>query len=186
MTLFTIGVYGTTPGAFFDELSKNGVDVLIDIRRRRAVRGSQYTFANAQRLTDELAAREIAYLHVLGLAPDLETLNLQGRADTEAKRLKSERTELSAQYLEQYTARTLNTFDFAALARELKPYKAPVLFCVERIAQACHRSLVAPKLATALGAREVDHLMPAGAGFEVMRVLRETRRKRAALKRRYG
>jgi len=48
--LFTIGVYGKSETQFFDQLEKAGVKTLCDIRLRRAVRGSQYAFANSQRL----------------------------------------------------------------------------------------------------------------------------------------
>lgn len=186
MHLYTIGVYGTTARAFFEELTKHGVDALIDIRRRRAVRGSLYTFANAERLIAELEERGIAYKHVLGLAPDMETLSLQGEADEKAHQRKSERQELSQAYKTQYVARTLETFDFAALAEELKAFRAPAIMCIERIPQACHRSLVAPKLQAALKAREVVHLQPSAAAFEAQRALRDVKRNRARTKRKYG
>ena len=185
-TLYTIGVYGTTARAFFQELVDRDVDVLIDIRRRRAVRGSLYTFANAERLIAELAERGIAYKHVLGLAPDMETLKLQGKADEEAHQRKAERQELSQAYVKQYVARTLKTFDFTALAEELKTYRAPAIMCIERVPQACHRSLVAPKLQAAMNAREVVHLQPSAAAFEAQRALREVTRNRARVKRKYG
>lgn len=182
----TIGVYGSTRAAFFDALQAAGVDVLLDIRRRRAVRGSQYTFANAERLTSELAAREIEYRHVLDLAPDKETLALQGAADTEAKRLKSERTELAPDYVKQYVSRTLSRFDFSAFARELDTFRTPALFCIERIPEACHRSLVAPKLAKALGTEEIVHLIPQGAAYDTLSLLRQIKRNRNARRKRFG
>ncbi len=186
MKVCTIGVYGSTRAAFFDALEAAGVDVFLDIRRRRAVRGSQYTFANAERLTGELAAREIEYRHVLDLAPDRETLALQHAADDDAKRLKSERTELAAEYIKQYVSRTLSRFDFSGLARELKAFNTPVLFCIERIPDACHRSLVAPKLAKAVGTNEIVHLIPEGAAFETIRLLRKIKRDRSTRRRRFG
>lgn len=183
--VFTIGVYGSTRAAFFDALETAGIDVLLDIRRRRAVRGSTYSYANAQRLTTELAARDIAYKHVIGLAPDPETLAIQSAADEAAKRLKSERAELAPAYIEQYVSRTLETFDFAAFVRELQAFNAPALFCIERIPQACHRSLVAPKLAQALGTGEIVHLVPEGAGFDALRLLEQRKRRRAKLRKMY-
>ncbi len=182
----TIGVYGSTRAAFFDALEAAGVDVLLDIRRRRAVRGTQYTFANAERLTAELAAREIEYRHILELAPDNDTLATQHAADDTAKRLKSERTELAPEYIEKYVSRTLSRFDFSALARELEPFSTPVLFCIERIPEACHRSLVAPKLAKALRTSEILHLIPEGAAFETQRLLRQIKRNRSARRKRFG
>jgi len=89
-------------------------------------------------------------------------------------------------YKTQYVARTLETFDFAALAEELKAFRAPAIMCIERIPQACHRSLVAPKLQAALKAREVVHLQPSAAAFEAQRALRDVKRNRARTKRKYG
>jgi uncharacterized protein (DUF488 family) len=157
--VFTIGVYGTDKDAFFDALRIAEVDVLLDIRRRRAVRGARYAFANARRLTHELQLRGIGYLHLLDLAPDRALLALQHAADARAKVLKSQRTELDPGYIERYLA-ILDRFDFASLARTLHGVRAPVLFCIERIPSACHRSLVAPRLAEALGTGEVVHLIP--------------------------
>jgi uncharacterized protein (DUF488 family) len=185
-TVFTIGVYGSTREAFFSALTDAGIDIVLDIRRRRAVRGSLYTFANARRLIDELQAREIAYEHVIGLAPDDETRAIQGKADAEAKRRKPERTELDPGYVEQYVARALDRFDFAPLAAKLASFNAPALMCIERIPSACHRSLVAPRLAAALGADDVVHLIPEGAGFNALQIAERRRRKQRALRKRYG
>ena len=183
--LFTIGVYGSTRASFFDALEASGIDILLDLRRRRAVRGSTYAYANAGRLTAELSERGIAYMHVIGLAPEGETLALQGEIDAEAGRLKSERSELSPEYIKRYRTQTLDRFDFAALATELQGFKAPVLFCIERIPQACHRSLVAPKLAKALGGIEVEHLTPEGAAFNALRTLQKQKHERAKRLKRY-
>jgi uncharacterized protein (DUF488 family) len=156
----TIGVYGADSRTFFDALETAGVDAFLDIRRRRAVRGARYAFANAGRLTAELGARGIAYRHILELAPSRELLALQHAADDRAKQLKSERTVLAPQYVERYVRDVLDRYDFSSLARELRAFHAPVLFCIERIPQACHRSLVAPRLATALATDDVVHLIP--------------------------
>ncbi len=160
VTVSTIGVYGSDRGTFFAALENARADVFLDIRTRRAVRGSRYTFANAQRLIAELHVRGIAYRHVRELAPGYELLALQHAADADQGRRYSARTELSPEYLRRYRAEVLNQFDFGALARYLDAYTAPVLFCIERIPEACHRSLVAPRLARALGTEAVVHLIP--------------------------
>jgi uncharacterized protein (DUF488 family) len=154
--VLTIGAYGFEPKAFFDELQRTGVDVFLDIRQRRGLRGSRYAFANASRLTAELQDRGIAYLHLRELAPDSEIRDLQHKADAAAGALKSKRTELSSDFVAAYTAAKLESFDWERLATELKSFQAPVLFCVERNPEACHRSLVAPRLAEALNAEVVD------------------------------
>jgi hypothetical protein len=55
--LFTIGAYGFDADHFFDTLQQANVDLFLDIRRRRGVRGSEYAFANANRLQEELEAQ---------------------------------------------------------------------------------------------------------------------------------
>jgi hypothetical protein len=59
-------------------------------------------------------------------------------------------------FVTDYTRRTLEPFDFDAFVEELKPYRRPVLFCVERTPEVCHRSLVARRLSEAAGV-EVIH-----------------------------
>lgn len=157
--LLTIGAYGFEPAQFFAALENAGVDVFLDIRQRRGLRGSRYAFANVARLSAELERRDIAYRHVKDLAPDSEIRSLQRRADAAAGALKSERLELAPEFVEAYTAAKLNPFDWERLAEEVQRYRAPVLFCVERQPEACHRSLVAPRLAAALDA-EVVNLTP--------------------------
>jgi uncharacterized protein (DUF488 family) len=161
--VLTIGVYGSERETFFDALRTAGADAFVDIRRRRAVRGPRYTYANARRLTAELERLGIAYFHELGLAPDHALLDLQHAADARERLRYSERTVLAPAYVKRYARDILDRFDFAPLARELHGFQAPVLFCIERLPQACHRSLVAPRLAHALGAAEVVHLIPESA-----------------------
>lgn len=157
--LLTIGAYGFGPDEFFNALEDAGVDVFLDIRQRRGLRGSRYAFANVGRLSAELERRGIAYRHIKELAPDPEIRDLQRRADAAAGKLKSSRMELAPAFVEAYTAAKLDPFDWELLADELEPYRAPVLFCVEQRPEGCHRSLVAPPLARALKA-EVVNLTP--------------------------
>jgi uncharacterized protein (DUF488 family) len=154
--VLTIGAYGFEPEAFFGELQGAGADVFLDIRQRRGLRGSRYAFANASRLTAELQRRGIPYLHLRELAPDPEIRDLQRKADAVTGALKSQRTELSPDFAAAYTAAKLEPFDWRQLAAELDSFQAPALFCVERRPEACHRSLVAPRLAKALDAKVVD------------------------------
>jgi uncharacterized protein (DUF488 family) len=158
--VLTAGVYGADAAAFFAALEAAPADVLLDIRTRRAVRGPRYSYANAKRLTAELAHRGIAYRHVLALAPGRELLALQHAVDARERHTHSARAVLAPEYVRRYTAEVLDRFDFAALARELTGYRAPVLFCIERTPAACHRSLVAPRLAQALHAPEIVDLFP--------------------------
>ena len=157
--VLTIGAYGFGPEEFFGALEQAGVDVFLDIRQRRGLRGSRYAFANVGRLTAELKRRSVAYRHLKELAPDSEIRDLQRKADAARGTSKSGRAELAPAFVEAYTTVKLAPTDWGQLADELTSFSAPVLFCVEEWPQSCHRSLVAPRLAGAIGA-EVVHLTP--------------------------
>ena len=79
--IYTIGVYGASENEFFQKLIDNKIDSFCDIRRRRAVRGSQYAFANSQRLQEKLAGLSIKYLYEIELAPTKEIIELQEKFD---------------------------------------------------------------------------------------------------------
>ena len=144
--ILTIGVYGFTGERFFDALVASGCDLFCDLRARRGVRGSEYAFANARRLQQELAARAIKYRHYPALAPTGEIRSLQHQADAAAGVAKRKRDELSPAFVEGYH-RLLETVEAQAATAEIAATAiAPLLFCVERLPQACHRSLVAAHL----------------------------------------
>jgi uncharacterized protein (DUF488 family) len=65
----TIGVYGAGLDAFLAALAGAKVDLVLDVRQRRGVRGAQYAWANAKRLEAELREAGIVYQHVPDLAP---------------------------------------------------------------------------------------------------------------------
>lgn len=148
--IFTIGAYGWEGDRFFDALQEAGVDLFLDIRRRRGVRGREYAFANATRLQEELARRGIRYRHVLDLSPDDTTRALQHRADQAGQVPRRQRRELSDEFVADYRHRTLEIFDWEHLIPDLEGARRPVLFCVERVPEACHRGLVAQHLAAAM------------------------------------
>jgi uncharacterized protein (DUF488 family) len=133
--------------------------VLLDVRQRRGVRGSRYAFANSRRLQDELKARDIAYMHVPELAPSSDTRDLQKRADAASGTSKSMRATLTPEFVAAYERRNIEPLDWEGFLARLSPWRAPVLFCVERTPEACHRSLAATRLARAADVR-VQHLLP--------------------------
>lgn len=160
LELFTIGVYGTTPGRFFKALESARIDTFCDLRARRGVRGREYAFANANRLQDELAARGIAYRHFMSLAPSEAVRQAQWAADEEAHTPKRLRTKLAPAFAEGYRAEALDSLDPAWFLEQVGPdARRVVLFCVEREASACHRSLLADFLHDRLGV-PVTHLLP--------------------------
>lgn len=157
--LFTIGAYGFDGETFFQALQDAGVDLFLDVRRRRGIRGHEYAFGNANQLQQELAARGITYRHELDLAPTQATRTLQNQANRESRVAKRKQTVLADAFVEEYTRTTLEPFDWSTLIQELQQFQRPVLFCVERLPQACHRHLVADRLAEMTGT-QILNLVP--------------------------
>ncbi len=158
----TIGAFGWDEEGFFQALREAGVDLLCDLRRRRGVRGAEYAFVNSQRLQNRLAQRGIRYLHRLDLAPTEAVRQQQHAADEASKTAKRQRTALSPGFVAAYQQECLAGFEGARFAAELGPEAHVVaLFCVEREASACHRSLIAARLESDLGIA-VRHLTPSG------------------------
>lgn len=173
-TLFTIGVYGSTEESFFDALVENEMELFIDIRARRGMRGAKYKYANSSYLQAKLKALGIYYAHLKELAPTKEIRALQWQADKEEQRRKRDRTGLSAAYVEAYKKQILrygkrkaelildpeNMLERAQQLAEFpsdRPLQRYVLFCVESNAEACHRSLVAARFKDKIGGK-VKHL----------------------------
>lgn len=145
--LYTIGVYGKTEDAFFRQLEHARIEVFCDIRRRRGVRGSQYSFVNSNYLQKALANRNIGYRYVPQLAPSPEIRAAQHAIDQREGVLKRERKELGEEFKRRYLHEVLDGFDSTAFARSFDPStKIIALFCVEALPAACHRSLVADRL----------------------------------------
>ena len=146
----TIGVYGADLDGFLAALRAAGVDLLLDVRQRRGVRGHEYAWANAKRLEAELAAAGIGYSHLAELAPTTSMREAQYEADAERGEGKRSRTVLSPVYVERYTAEILEPADLEPLVRFIGR-STGALMCVERDAAACHRSLLAARLAREYG-----------------------------------
>jgi uncharacterized protein (DUF488 family) len=150
-SFITIGVYGFDEAGFFDALRATQVDTFCDIRRRRGVRGSTYAFANSQRLQARLGELGIRYVHRPDLAPSLDVRHVQDRADQVGRTAKRRREVLDPAFVEAYRIEVLDGFDSRQFIEELGEARVVALFCVERQPAACHRSLVAERLANDLG-----------------------------------
>jgi uncharacterized protein (DUF488 family) len=153
----TIGVYGFSAETFLSALREAEVVRLLDVRQRRGVRGSRYAWANSLRLQSALREAGIAYEHHRELAPTTELRRLQYRADEIAGVGKRTREVLDPEYRRRYLDEILDRVDLRALAPSLPREGRSALMCVERDPEACHRSLVAERLAGQTGA-EVIHL----------------------------
>ena len=157
--LATIGVYGFTLEEFLSSLREADVRMLLDVRQRRGVRGPEYSWANSKRLQAALADAGVVYRHHPELAPTTELRELQYQEDDRQGVGKRSRTELAPAYRERYLTEILDRADLDAVVAALPDDGAGALFCVERDPEACHRSLVAERIAEENGV-PVTHLRP--------------------------
>jgi uncharacterized protein (DUF488 family) len=157
--LATIGVYGFTLEEFLRTLKDADVRLVLDVRQRRGVRGPQYAWANSKRLQAALAEAGIEYQHHPELAPTTQLRQLQYREDDRLGVGKRSREQLAPEYRERYTSEILDHADLDAVVAGLPDAGAGALLCVETDPEACHRSLVAERIATDHGLT-VTHLRP--------------------------
>lgn len=158
MIIYTIGVYNSTENSFFNKLTENNIELFCDIRQRRGVRGSQYKYVNSNYLQSKLRDLGITYEYIKDLAPTQEIRQMQKDADELKGETKKQRTSLGAVFAAEYKKRILSSFDIEGLANSLikQGIQSIVLFCVEEHAEACHRSIVASKLAEILNAKVIN------------------------------
>lgn len=162
VAITTIGVYGFTRETFLATLAEAGIDLVLDVRQRRGVRGSEYAWVNAQRLQDALSDAGIDYSHLKELAPTTELRQAQYRADAQRGEGKRSRTVLAPEYANGYTTEILDRVDLAPIVKWIGGSKAALL-CVERDPEACHRSLIATRLQQDWGFSVEDLRPPAAA-----------------------
>ena len=153
----TIGVYGFDGERFVAALDDAGVTLVVDVRQRRGVRGTQYAWANVRRLTARLADHGIGYVHHAELAPTTAMRELQYAADARTGAGKRTRDALAPEYIAAYTREILDATPLHELLADLPVHGRAALLCVEAAAAACHRSLIAQRLAERHGF-EVAHL----------------------------
>lgn len=157
--VFTIGVYGFTVESFLAELDRVGVNLVMDVRQRRGVRGSEYAWANSKRLQDTLANAGLAYEHRPELAPTTAMRKAVYAEDDRRGISRRDRFDLTSEYVDSYTAEILDNADLSALAETIAQRGPAALLCVERVPEACHRSLIAARLADRHGLA-IGHLLP--------------------------
>ncbi len=154
--LLTSGVYGLDSEAFFGQLVREDVALLVDVRDRRGMRGPTYAYANSQRLQAKLQELGILYYHAKSLAPPADIRELQKQADTVEGVAKRERTRMSRRFEQAYRERVLSRESLEELHQRIQELLASVdqgqplricMLCVEADPGACHRSLLAEELA---------------------------------------
>ena len=155
----TIGVYGFTLDAFLDALRSVDARLVMDVRQRRGVRGSEYAWANAKRLEAALAEAGIEYEHHIELAPTTELRQAQYREDERRGIGKRNRRELAPAYRDGYLAQILDRVELGPIVESMPEDAASALMCVERDPEACHRSLIAERMAAGHGV-SVEHFRP--------------------------
>jgi uncharacterized protein (DUF488 family) len=160
VTVFTIGVYGFDQASFVAALEDAGVRLLLDVRQRRGVRGREYAWANSARLQAALAGAGIEYRHHKELAPTTELRRLQYAEDERQGVGKRSRVELAPEYRERYIHEILDRVDLQPIVDSLPTDAAAALLCVERDPEACHRSLIADRMASEHSV-SIGHLKPA-------------------------
>jgi hypothetical protein len=156
--LATIGVYGFDVTGFLAALREADVGLLLDVRQRRGVRGREYAWANSLRLQAALAEAGIAYEHHRELAPTTELRQLQYREDAREGVGKRSRARLAVEYRERYLSEILDRVDLAVIVDSLPLDGASALLCVERDPAACHRSLIAQRMADEYEVSVIDLL----------------------------
>jgi uncharacterized protein (DUF488 family) len=159
MSIATIGVFGWTLESFLTALHAASVRVVLDVRQRRGVRGPEYAWANSARLEAALAGAGIEYRHHKELAPTTDLRHVQYAEDARQGVGKRSRLELAPEYRERYLREILDRADLGELVRELPADGVAALLCVERDPEACHRSLIAERLAAEHGV-SILHLRP--------------------------
>jgi uncharacterized protein (DUF488 family) len=152
-------VYDWDLTRFLRALRQAGVELLVDVRQRRGVRGPVYAWANSLRLQAALADAGIAYMHRLELAPTTELRHLQYAEDARQGVGKRSRVVLAAEYARRYTSEILDRADLDAVVAEFPTAGTTALLCVEADPEACHRSLIAERLSERYGVA-VEHLRP--------------------------
>ena len=158
--IVTIGVYGFDEAGFFKALEDAGVNVFCDIRQRRGMRGKEYAFANSARLQARLKEMGIGYKHLKELGVSKELRALQYQKDKKLRIAKRKRTALDPDFIKAFKETYLSKFDSEEFIKAFgEENKVIALFCVEREPSACHRSIVAERLANDLGI-QIEHIKP--------------------------
>ncbi len=150
--IVTIGAYGFAQNTFLQALLGAHVSIFCDLRARRGVRGSQYTFANSVRLQQSLQEIGIRYVHCKDLAPSAALRTVQAEEDKHAHVGKRTRSVLSQRFILAYEQEHLSQFDPELFLTQIQGETGVIcLLCVEREPEACHRSLIAKHLQKDLG-----------------------------------
>ena len=155
----TIGVYGFSASTFVGGCWRRTSRLVLDVRQRRGVRGPQYAWANRGALQDALAEAELGYRHHARARSDDRAAPAPVRRGRRLGVGKRSREELAPAYVERTCARSSTAPTSPLSWRRWRPKAAPRSLCVEADPEACHRSLIAARLAEHHGFT-IEHLRP--------------------------
>jgi uncharacterized protein (DUF488 family) len=145
---------------FTEALAAAAIDMLVDVRMRRGVRGHEYAWANKERLMAAMEAHGIQYLHVRDLATPDAIRKAQYQVDSAERTTQRHRQRVSSTFRQAYGEQVLDAFDFDAFRSSLPAdVRSIALMCVETEPEACHRSLIASEMHHRWGL-PVTNLMP--------------------------
>lgn len=126
--MFTIGVYGFAELEFFQALKEHHINVFIDIRLRRGMRGKKYAFVNSVYLQDTLEHLEMRYVYAKNLAPSPNIRALQKEEDLKNHTTKQKREELSEPFVQAYKTTCLEHLDASQFLHAFDPQANLLLF----------------------------------------------------------
>jgi len=156
--VYTVGVYGRSDQGFFDLLRKSRIDVLVDIRLRRGMRGKEHAWANSQALQATLKRLGIGYLHAKEWAPTPEMLKTQHEYDVrefggvrKRKRLAPGFERAYRKILKEHSVKEL----LDLIREQFGEGPSICLFCVEDDHRLCHRSILAEEVSRVTRAKVV-------------------------------
>jgi len=142
--LFTVGYEGTTIETFIDNLKGNGIDCILDIR---ALPLSRKPGFSKTKLAERLSLAGVRYIHLAKL----------GTPKNIRERLKSTRDySMFFDKMEIYLAGQREAIEFAY---NYVMNSRCCLMCFERLADHCHRKIVAEKIKATNGdGLQIKHL----------------------------
>lgn len=160
--IMTIGVYGFDEQSFFQALQNARVDTLCDIRARRGVRGSDYAFANSERLQKRLTELNIRRvfaccspavitIHEIRLSASVRS-GTSGCAPYHHQRLHMLKIRLlelivtcnlPIHQFKNYCSNTSNRGKGASLSSSMAASRATATSVISRAHMACHRAVQA-------------------------------------------
>jgi len=135
--LYTIGYEGKAVQGFVEDLVRNGIEVLVDVRELPVSRKPGFS---KSKLRERVASSGIDYLHLRSLGSPRESRKrLRQSGDSEG---------FSKEYLNHLEG---SSEDFDALKDLIGSGKRAALMCFEQDHQRCHRTLLVSELMRSAG-----------------------------------